>query len=148
MKDIFKIDEKRVKARIEEIDRRLKFLSKTAKVDRVRFLTDHFIFTSAERDLQITIQACIDIANHLVAKINLEKPQKDNKEVFPILAKHKIISSSLAKKLVKMAGQRNILVHEYLQVEKEVIYETINNSLGDVVEFVKFIQKFIDEQKG
>lgn len=141
-----KIDRQRITSRIEEINERLKYLRGSAKVDKVKFLTDHIIATFTERDLQVAIQACLDIANHLIAKFNLEKP-KENKEIFLILAKHKIIPQDLAKKLVKMAGQRNILVHEYLEVEREEIYKTINYNLGDIVEFVKYIQKLLDKQK-
>lgn len=101
------IDRSRIEDRITEIRRRLNDLRETAEtIDEVKFLTDSVIADATERRLQVAIQACMDIANHLVAQIAIEKPQKENKEVFLILAKHKIINEDLAKKLVKMAGMR------------------------------------------
>jgi uncharacterized protein YutE (UPF0331/DUF86 family) len=140
-----KVDKKRIIDRFGEIRRRLKRLRQAAKINKVKFLTDDVIYTATERNLQVAVQACLDISNHLVAKINLEKPKKDNKEVFSILAKHKVIPVSLAEKLKKMAGQRNILVHEYLEIEKDIIYKTINDDLKDITAFVKHIQKFLDK---
>lgn len=68
-----------------------------------------------ERDLEIAIQACLDIANHLIARLGLDLPKKDRKETFSILAKNNIIPQNLVPDLTAMAGQRNILIHEYLE---------------------------------
>ena len=40
---------------------------------------------------------------------------------------------------------RNILVHEYTEVEREKVYKTIKTDLGDIEEFVSQIQKFMDK---
>lgn len=143
--DILKIDQPRILKRVEEIKRRLKFLEEIKTVSEEKFLVDHRISSSAERDLEIAIQACLDIADHLIAKLSLELPKKDRKEVFAVLGKEKIIPETLVPKLQEMASQRNILAHEYLEIERGKIYETIKNNLGDIVEFVKNIQMFLDK---
>lgn len=141
------IDIERIQKRFKEIEERLKFLKESARIDKTKFLTDHRIATSTERDLEIVIQACLDIADHLIAKLGLELPKKDRKETFSILARNKIISHGLVSKLTAMAGQRNILIHEYLEVEREKIYQTINEDLSDIVKFVQAIQKYLDKLK-
>lgn len=142
------IDRSRIEDRITEIRRRLNDLRETAEtIDEVKFLTDSVIADATERRLQVAIQACMDIANHLVAQIAIEKPQKENKEVFLILAKHKIINEDLAKKLVKMAGMRNILVHQYMEVKRQLVYDAIKNDLGDIRDFIKQIQRFLDKKR-
>lgn len=141
------IDIERIQRRFREIEARLKYLRESAKEDKTRFLTDHRLATSTERDLEIAIQACLDIADHLIAKLGLELPKKDRKETFSILASHKIIPDDLVSNLTSMAGQRNILVHEYLEVERDKIYQTINENLIDFVKFVQAIQKFLDKMK-
>lgn len=146
--DALAIDKPRILERIKEIHRRLKFLEEIKKVSLKNFLVDHRISSSAERDLEIAIQACLDIADHLIAKLGLEIPKKDRKEVFAVLAKEKILPENLVSNLQKMAGQRNLLIHEYLEIEREKIYETINHNLGDIVEFIKNIQKWLDSRSG
>ncbi|MBI1869538.1 DUF86 domain-containing protein [Candidatus Gottesmanbacteria bacterium] len=113
------MDIERIQQRFKEVKTRLKYLQESAKVDAITFLSDHRISSSSERDLEIAIQACLDIADHLIAKLGLELPKKDREETFAILAKHNIIPNSLVAKLTAMAGQRNILLHEYLEVERE-----------------------------
>lgn len=141
------IDIERIQKRFREIEARLKYLRESAKESKTRFLTDHRLAASTERDLEIAIQACLDVADHLIAKLGLELPKKDRKETFSILASHKIIPDALVSNLTSMAGQRNILVHEYLEVERDRIYQTINENLIDIVKFVQAIQKFLDKMK-
>jgi uncharacterized protein YutE (UPF0331/DUF86 family) len=80
----------------------------------------------------------------VVARFGLDLPTKNKKELFGILAQNNIISSSLAENLTKMAGMRNILAHEYLEIERIQVYNTIKNNLGDIVEFVKCITQKLD----
>lgn len=141
------IDIERIQKRFKEIETRLKFLRQSADIDKLEFLTNHLLASSTERDLEIVIQACLDIADHLIAKLGLELPKMDRKETFSILAKNNIISRTLVPKLTAMAGQRNILIHEYLEVERDKIYQTINENLGDIVKFVQAVQKYLDKLK-
>lgn len=143
--DTLIIDKRRILERIGEIHRRLKFLEEIKKVPLEKFLVDYRTSAAAERHLEVAIQGCLDIADHLIAKLGLEVPKKDRKEVFAVLAKEKILPESLVSRLQKMAGQRNILVHDYMEIKREKIYETINNNLGDIVKFVKNIQIFLDK---
>lgn len=89
------LDRLRIEEAFAEIRRRLQQLKEVAQnIDETRFLTDSLVADATERRLQIAIQACMDIASHIVAQMALEKPQKENKEVFEILAKHKIIDEN------------------------------------------------------
>lgn len=140
------IDKARIETRIKEIEQKLDFLKNLLEeYPKIKFLTDDLVASGAERNLQIAIQACLDVADYLVAKLKLRLPKKDKKEVFRSLSQKKIISENLADRLIKMAGMRNILVHEYLEIEREKIYQAIKNDLGDIVKFVSAIQKFLDK---
>jgi uncharacterized protein YutE (UPF0331/DUF86 family) len=57
--------------------------------------------------LQESIEACLDIANHIIASEGLGRPD-DYAEYFPCLARHDIIPDDLAAKLADMARFRNI----------------------------------------
>lgn len=141
------LDRSRINDRISEIRTRLNILRDLPNnTDEESFITDlNQIATATERHLEVTIQACLDIAAHLVAQMALEKP-KENKDLFRTLANHKIISISLTKKLIAMTGMRNVLIHQYLKVQRDKIYQTIKNDLGDIVEFVKQIELFLEKK--
>lgn len=145
MTDFTKIDRQKIEDLINEIEKRLKFLKELAKTEKARFLTDHLIFSTAERDLQVAIEACMDIARHLIVKIPLDKPKKENREIFKILAEYEVLNQGLGEKLYGMAGMRNILVHQYMEVHRERIYQAVSHELQDIEEFVFEIQKFLDK---
>lgn len=141
-----KIDRERIKKRIKEIHHRLQSLKHLEKEnEEIKFLVDETISAASERHLQIAIQACLDIADHLIAKLSLETPKEDKKEVFPILAQNKIISPDLAAKMKRMAGMRNVLVHNYTEVQRQKVYNAIKKDLTDIIDFVTQIQKFLDK---
>jgi len=68
-------------------------------------------------------------------------PEED-KETFDILAKGEIISNELAIKLKDAKGMRNILSHQYGNVDDEIVFESITEELDkDVREFIKLLGK-------
>lgn len=141
MLDIYKI-----KTRIEEMRKRVCLLKKDfKKIPEHKLITDENLYASAERHLEIAIQACLDIANHIVAALGLERPKKEAGEAFLVLAKEKIIKQDLAKIMKKVVGYRNILVHEYLEIERHQTYLNIQEGLKDLVRFAKEIECFLEK---
>ena len=142
------LDTYRIKTRLEEIRRRILILKKDfQKIPEEKLVADENLYASAERHLQVAIQACLDIANHLVASLGLERPKKEVGEVFFALAKERIISQNLAKIMKKVVGYGNILVHEYLEVERHQTYLNIQKGLKDLVSFAKEIEEFLEKNK-
>lgn len=82
-----------------------------------------------ERDLRnmvlhallVSIQASIDIANHLISEKSLRK-LANYRETFNILGDAGLISDDLAAKLSDLAGFRNVLVHIYLGLDMDAVY--------------------------
>ena len=89
----------------------------------------------AERNLQIAIEACLDVGKIIISQKTLRDPQ-DNKDLFVVLAEAEIISSRSLEFLKPMAGTRNILVHGYDKVDDSVIYGVLKRHLGDFEVFL------------
>jgi len=83
-----------------------------------------------------SIQIVIDIACHLVAKYNLGNPQ-NYRECITLLNKYNYIAKDVAQNLEKMIGLRNLLVHEYADINME----ELKNLLHQLNDFKKFIQE-------
>ena len=94
----------------------------------------------AERNIQVAIEGCLDIAKVVISSMELPEP-KDNKGVFTVLAEAGILSNESLKFLVPMAGTRNVLVHGYDKVEDSVIYEVMKRHLDAFAVFLKEIKK-------
>ena len=96
-----------------------------------------------ERGLQVTIQAILDIGSHLLADMKANG-WKTYKEIPIRLNDLGIITKGLAGKISLMAGPRNILVHEYLEVNPKEIENILRNNLEDFRKFVVQIKKYFD----
>jgi uncharacterized protein YutE (UPF0331/DUF86 family) len=94
----------------------------------------------AERNLQVAIEGCLDIAKLVISSMELPEP-KDNKGVFTTLAEAGILGNESLKFLVPMAGTRNVLVHGYDKVEDSIIYGVIKQHLKDFAVFLKEINE-------
>lgn len=93
----------------------------------------------AERNLQIAIEACLDIGKIIISQQKLPEP-KDYKGVFLALTQANIIRSETTRFLSDMAGARNILVHGYDKVDDGLIYGILKRHLDDFEVFLNEIR--------
>jgi len=42
-----------------------------------------------------------------------------------------------------MAGFRNVLVHEYLEIDRRRVYGVLRDDLGDFAKFIKAVSKLL-----
>ncbi len=94
----------------------------------------------AERNLQVAIEACLDIGKIIISAKKLNEP-KDNKGIFVVLAEGGIISHKSLDFLLPIAGARNILVHGYDKVDDGLIYGVIKSHLDDFANFLREIKE-------
>lgn len=99
-----------------------------------------------DRRMQKAIEACIDISAHLVSSLNLGRSETA-KGLFPLLAKNRIIDQNLSKRLEKAVSFRNILVHEYTEIDYKLAYSDLEEKLKDLEAFAKAVHKFIEKIK-
>lgn len=92
-------------------------------------------------NLQRACEASIDLANRLIRTEKLGIPQSA-REVFNLLAKENIITSDCANKMQKMIGFRNIAVHDYQQLNLDIVKHIIKHQLDDFNELAKQILLF------
>lgn len=98
-----------------------------------------------ERSLQVCIQICLDTGAHLIAEYGFRRP-RDNRDVFTVLLQEKIISSDLHDRLGNMAGFRNIIVHDYTEVDDAIVYNVLQEHLVDFEQFATAISVFISDK--
>ena len=136
------VDRDVVLNRIKNLEDNINYLKKIENYNQKTFSKDPDIYYRFERSLHLAIEAVLDLGNHLIADQNLETPDS-NRDIFRILFKNEIIDEGLKESLVKMAGFRNILVHDYLDLDRELEYEIIKSNIKDIKEFMKIVLKYI-----
>jgi uncharacterized protein YutE (UPF0331/DUF86 family) len=93
-------------------------------------------------NLQRAAEQVIDLANHVIKNRKLGLP-KESKETFDILEAASVIPKDLADKLRGMVGFRNILVHQYDDLDLRIMIEVIEHRLGDLVDFTNYVVEYM-----
>jgi uncharacterized protein YutE (UPF0331/DUF86 family)/predicted nucleotidyltransferase len=107
--------------------------------EKIRNNTD--IRGAVERYLYLEAQAVIDLAEAVIAHNDFRKPTTMS-ESFYILNEEKFISAKLTEKLVRMVGFRNVLAHDYEDIDYDIVYNVLQKGLmNDIEAFLKIISK-------
>jgi len=120
-----------VAVRLERLREYLGILKNIQKYGVERFRDDIFVSATGERYLHLAIECLLDIGNHIISDRGFRKPDT-YAEIFEILLENKIISKALFKELEGMAAFRNILVHDYLRLDREKVYSILNDKLPSI----------------
>jgi len=140
---VAELDRERVLSKIDELDSYLSELDQILpqsyeeyqQVEKKR---------ACERLLQISIEVVIDICNLLVSGLRLGLPAEEN-DLFVKLTRAGVLSEEMGEKLRKMKGFRNILVHEYADVDDMLVYNVLTTELADFELFKKEVLKFLEK---
>jgi len=113
----------------------LTILAEFRKHTRKAIQEDITIRGAVERYLYLAVQSAIDLGEAVISYKNFRKPTTMG-ETFLILAEERIIPRELADRLVKMAGFRNVIAHDYEEVNYDIVYDVLQNQLHDIESFV------------
>lgn len=128
-----------IENKISSVEKYLKILEGYKKYSVDEINNDLTLKGAVERYLYLVSQATIELADAIVSLKDLRKPTVYS-EVFDILREEGLISGKLAEQLIKMTGFRNVVAHDYEKVNFDIIYEVLQNKLGDIEEFIKEIK--------
>jgi uncharacterized protein YutE (UPF0331/DUF86 family) len=101
------------------------------EVDRAEFVREPALHDLAERYLHLVVEAALDLANHWIADRALTAPDT-NRDSFTVLERAGELPASIAERLRGWAGFRNVLVHEYLEIDHGISYRAIQEEFGDL----------------
>jgi uncharacterized protein YutE (UPF0331/DUF86 family) len=120
-------------AKVATIQRCLKRIKETTGLDPVSLdnidKQDIFIL-----NLQRAVQAAIDLATHIVASegLGLSDTIRGN---FKLLQDAGMLNEEITRKMESMVGFRNIAIHDYEVIDKEVLKSILSANLKDIEDF-------------
>jgi len=138
------MDKNVIEARLKKLDDYQKSLQRFQGLSLTEYRKDDDIQTIVERKLQLAIQTCIDISNYIIARKNLHIPDEEE-NIFQVLAQNGIIKDSLAERMKGMVNFRNILVHEYMEIDNEIVHQHLNENLKDFDSFARSIVDYLED---
>ena len=136
------LDQASIRKRLDKLDEYVRILHELQKVDRLQFVSDYHAYGLAERYLHLAIECLLDISQMLVSGLGLRKPERYQQSI-DILAKADVLSGAMAQRLEGIAGFRNILVHGYLDVDRDLVYQYMQEKLDDLQLFAQEVIRFM-----
>jgi len=136
----------RINDKLNQIEQFLDELSQIVPQTIEEYKTDFKSKAACERFFEKIIEACVDLAFLIIRKKELRMPE-DDESSFIILFHNNIISEELSKKLRAANGMRNIIVHEYGEIDDSKVFYSIKEELEkDVNDFIIDIRKNLDDK--
>ena len=137
------IDKNVIARRLAQLEKNIQKLRKIASTHYEEFIWDEDMLSIVERNLQIAIQICLDVGNHIISALGLREPESYG-DIFTILSEAGILPKEFAEKIRVMAGLRNILVHEYLIIEPAQIYKHLQQ-VNDFLDYARYIIEYMEK---
>ena len=97
-------------------------------------LNDYTHVDALTLNIERACQAAIDLAMHIVSTHHLGMPQS-SADGFSLLEKAGIITESLAKTMRAMTGFRNVAVHQYQELDTDILAVIASRGWKDLVAF-------------
>jgi len=134
-----------IERRLEKLNECLRKLEPFKSKPQGEILRDPYLQDIIERNLEVAAQAIIDIANRIISIDSLEKP-RDYHEAILRLGQAGILPMDFANKLAPISGFRNILVHDYLDVDWSEVFKHLQE-LNDLEKFAAHVKTWMQEPK-
>lgn len=130
------VDREIVRTKIARIEHHVRRLREKQSVPLEAFRANEDIQDIVLRNLQNGIQGCLDLASHLVGDEGWKVPSTQA-GLFQTLSDHKVITQDEADRMKAMVGFRNLIVHEYAEVNFEKVYDILIHHLDDFTHFCR-----------
>jgi len=124
------VDKALIFRKISELETYIEQIREYSDVTAEVYRQDWKVQRVIERTLQMMIETCADIANHIVSDRGMRSPSS-YADTFKVLLENNIINEELYGTMEKMAKFRNVVVHQYEQVDAEIVVIILKKHLED-----------------
>lgn len=128
--------------RLQKLDEYISILRKLKRYSYEEFIADPEHYGSVERFLQLALETIADIGNHIISDLELGVVNW-HRDIPAILREKGHITPQMEEKWIRMIGFRNILVHDYLDIDRRAVYDVLQNNLDDFEEIKTSFAKFL-----
>jgi uncharacterized protein YutE (UPF0331/DUF86 family) len=104
---------------------------------------DVTLLHTAERLVQLLVDTMIDINIHIL--LSKEKTYDKTQSTFLLLGEMGVLPEEFAKKIAPIVGLRNILVHRYEELDKDLFIKNLFKNKDDFKQYIVAIHEFIEK---
>jgi uncharacterized protein YutE (UPF0331/DUF86 family) len=131
-----------IRKRLNKLDEYLKILYDLQRYSLEEFLSEPEHYASVERFLHMAIETTLDMGGHIVSELDLGVVNWYS-DIAAIMEEKGYISVELREKWIRIVGFRNVLVHQYIEVDRKIVYDVLQNRLGDLEELKEVFASFL-----
>ena len=128
------VDRDLVLRKVADLERYVDQVSEYRDITVEQYQGDWRTQRIVERTLQMAIEVCVDLANHVIADRGLRVPAT-YAEAFEVLGEAGILSAAQQEAMVRIAKFRNVIVHDYARVDPAIVVRILRAHLGDFAGF-------------
>lgn len=128
--------------KIQSIQRCIERARQEYGSDPERFPTNYTAQDAAVLNVLRACEQTIDLANHVIQTSKMGVPAS-SAESFDLLRAKSVIDAALAEKLKRMVHFRNLVVHQYQDMNLAVIQQVITTGLDDLLLFGDCVLRFV-----
>lgn len=136
------LDADLVRRKIATISRNLDALAAVEGMTLADYRSDLYRKKGTERLLQETVDAAVDTNLHLLRAAGAATPT-DYYESFISLGQAGAIPRALAQRLTPCAGLRNRLVHEYDDINDEIVLKAVSEARQSLRDYVAAVERYV-----
>ena len=141
-----KIEKDRVTEFLRLLSDDLKTLREKTEIPKEVYRGSRDIQAIVERRLQTATESCINVGNHLIARLGL-RPPADYADVFRVMGEAQLLPAELIDQMTDMARFRNLLVHVYWAIDHEKVYDSRRSRLATLEAFASHISRWVKQQE-
>lgn len=133
-----------VRRKLLEIDQAVGRLRSWMPITLSRLQTDQMLQWAVERGFQVAAEATFDAGNHILSRCFRETVDH-YREIPERLAARGVLRRETADRLRGLAGFRNVLVHDYADVDLEKVCDAMSR-LDDLEAFIADVETWLTNQ--
>lgn len=107
-------------------------------------IKDFRFIRALERKFQLIVDEIIDVNTYFIRELNLN-PSNDLQGTFVIMANGGILPRDFVEKIAPAVGLRNILVHRYEKIDKNLFVTQARKECDDFMQYIKYISDYLDK---
>lgn len=126
----------------DDLGRLLQFKDETL----ASLTADDIKLAAVERLLERIVMRAVDVNEHLIAELATGEEYSGRisyRDTFLMLSEFGVYPKEFAKSIANSAGLRNILVHDYNDVDRRIVHGSIRTCLQDYHRYVEYVAKFL-----
>jgi uncharacterized protein YutE (UPF0331/DUF86 family) len=100
---------------------------------------------AVERLIQLVVDVAVDINSHAVVD-EKQPPPRDAFDSFIQAGRLGMFTQGFAEIIAPSTGERNIIVHEYEQIDDAIVYHSIKEALVVYHQYISYVLDFVEKR--